>query len=160
MTRLIPEKGVDLLIQELAAIPDAWSRLVVVGPRQDETFAQGLEFLISEHDLDERITLDHSRPDLTGALLQFDALVVPSTGREGQPTVIIEALAAGVPVIVRAPLARDFSGLPVIEYVGSRGLSLAIESLPVEATPIEQFAHRFGVGQVLCALDAAAAHAD
>ena len=58
---------------------------------------------------------------MPGFLGSIDTLIVPSTGKEAQPTAIIEALAYGVPVVVRAPLySPDFDGLPVTPY-GSAG---------------------------------------
>ena len=48
---------------------------------------------------------------MPGFLGSIDALVVPSVGKEAQPTAIIEALAYGVPVVVRDPLySPDFDG--------------------------------------------------
>ena len=73
-----------------------------------------MERRISELGLTDRVRLVGETDDVPGFLGSVDVLVVPSVGKEAQPTAIIEALAHGVPVIVRDPLySPDFEGLPV-----------------------------------------------
>lgn len=94
MGRLHRRKGVGLLVEAFKAanLPD--SRLVIVGP--DEGMADTLRPL-----LDERIILTGylGGADRLAALAAADVLALPAVG-EGLPMVVLEAMAAGLPVIV------------------------------------------------------------
>lgn len=152
LARLIPEKGVGELVGELAAIPEAWSALRVAGARQDEDCARDVEGRIAAARLGERVRLLGEIADVVDFLRGLDALVVPSTGREAQPTTILEGLAAGLPVICRSAIvSSDFAGLPVYPYSTPQDLAGALaRPAGAELAAIEG---RFGVAQVLAALD-------
>jgi glycosyltransferase involved in cell wall biosynthesis len=157
LARLIPMKGVYELVEELAAVPDAWSSLLVGGPRQDAAFAARLEQRIQELGLPERVRLLGNVADLAWFFGQVDVLVVPSTGVEGQPTVIMEALAAGRRVVVRDHVwSPDFEGLPVQAYADPDGLSRALASLGDGAAPLDEVERRFGPRQAFEGIVAAA----
>jgi glycosyltransferase involved in cell wall biosynthesis len=156
LARLIPEKGVLELIEELAACPRAWSRLVVAGPRQDEAYAERVEAKISALRLDDRVRLLGEISELAPFFAEIDALVVPSVGFETQPVVIMEALAHGRPVLIRAPLwSSAFSGLPVLTFRSSVDLSAALGDLPDGAVDPDELLRRFGPMQLLEGIDAA-----
>lgn len=157
VARLIREKGVDVLVQELARIPDLWSRLIVAGDRQDQQYVRELEEQIRRHGLTDRIEMLGPRTDLPEIFAQLDALIVPSTGNEGQPTVILEALAAGLPVVARSPVGGpEFDDLPVVAFDGPTGLAAALRGLPSAPADPDVLAERFAAGQVLERIDAAA----
>jgi glycosyltransferase involved in cell wall biosynthesis len=157
LARLIAEKGIDALVDELAAVPDAWAELRVGGPRQDERYAASVERQVAAAGLDDRVRLVGPVGDVPGFLASIDVLVVPSTGNENQPTVILEALAAGVPVVVRSSLwSQAFAGLPVVRYETASELSASLSSAPAPAADPEVVARRFGVEQVVAAIDAIA----
>jgi glycosyltransferase involved in cell wall biosynthesis len=125
--RLIPEKGVLELVQELAAAPDAWERVAIGAPPQDGAYAAAVERRAGELGVARRVSLDGEVGDVPAFLASLDVLVVPSTGHEGQPTVILEALACGRPVVVRRPvMSPDYEGLPIFAYDDSAGLVEAI----------------------------------
>jgi glycosyltransferase involved in cell wall biosynthesis len=152
LARMIPEKGIAELVGELAAVPDAWGELRVAGARQDEGYAQAVQDDIAGRGLNDRMRLVGRVDDVTGFLRDADVLVVPSTGHEAQPTTIIEGLVAGLPVVCRRPMhSADFAGLPVHPYDGPADLPAALARGGV--APIEEIERRFGVGQVLAALD-------
>jgi len=94
MGRLHPRKGVDVLAQAFkgANVPSA--RLVIVGP--DEGLLATLQPL-----LDERIVLTGylGGDDRLAAFAAADLLALPAVG-EGLPMVVLEAMAAGLPVVV------------------------------------------------------------
>ncbi len=94
MARLHPRKRVGLLVEAFKAanIPNA--RLVIVGP--DEGMLNTLHSL-----LDERIVVTGylGGADRLAAFAAADLLALPAVG-EGLPMVVLEAMAAGLPVIV------------------------------------------------------------
>jgi glycosyltransferase involved in cell wall biosynthesis len=159
MARLIPAKGVVELIEELAA-PEtrpAWGQAVIAGGRQDASYASRVERRIADLGLTDRVSLIGETEDVPGFLSSVDVLVVPSTGKEAQPTAIIEALAHGVPVVVRDPLfSPDFEGLPVASYGAASELGEALRAPRPSPAPVEELIRRFGPDQAIAGIDAAA----
>jgi hypothetical protein len=160
LARLIPEKGVLELIGELAQYPDAWSRLLIGGPRQDGLHVRAIEDRLAETGLEQRVHLLGHVDDLAGFFAEVDALVVPSVGNEGQPTVILEALAHERPVIARDSIASgDFDGLPVFPYSSAHDLARTLSGLqPVPPGTRSDLLDRFGPRRLLDAIEAAAAN--
>jgi glycosyltransferase involved in cell wall biosynthesis len=108
--RLSPEKGVETILR-------AWrpglGTLVVAGSGPEDgrlraMAPSGIEFLG---------TVDGSA--VPGLLQRARALLLPSNWYEGQPRVVLEAYAAGVPV-----LASDVGGLPELVEDGRSGFLL------------------------------------
>jgi glycosyltransferase involved in cell wall biosynthesis len=159
LARMIPEKGLVELVEELAdgSARPLWKRLVVAAFPQDEAYERRLRARIGQLGLADVVELAGPRP-ATDVLAGVDALVVPSTGHEAQPTVIIEALAAGLPVIVRRPLwSSAYEGLPMLAYDSSADLAAALERLPPEPAATSAIAARFGPDQFMTALESAGA---
>jgi glycosyltransferase involved in cell wall biosynthesis len=158
LARLIPEKGVLELVEELAENPEGWSQLLVGGDRQDEQYVAALENRIAELGLSERVLLRGRVDDLEAFFTNIDALVVPSIGKEGQPTVILEALSYCRPAIVREPIWSDaFAGLPVLPYRDADSLRrILADSAPMKVTSALLLA-RFSPMHLLEAIEAAAA---
>jgi glycosyltransferase involved in cell wall biosynthesis len=155
-TRLIPEKGVLELLSELAPIP-GWDRLLIAGDAADPAHTAEIEARVGTLDLGGRVTLLGFVDDIPSFLDSIDALVVPSTGREGQPNVLIEALAAGLPCIVRRHVwSTDFEGLPVLKYNNSGELRRCLTQLPLDPADPEELRRRFRPAQALQAIAAAA----
>ncbi len=96
MGRLQKRKGVDVLIKAFKAADVADSRLLIVGP--DEGMLSALKALA---DGDERIVFaGYLEGDARlGALAAGDIFALPATG-EGQPMAALEAMAAGMPVLL------------------------------------------------------------
>jgi glycosyltransferase involved in cell wall biosynthesis len=96
MGRLTPQKGFDLLIAAFARVAPAhpeW-RLVIAGDGQERS---RLEALVSELGLDTRVAL----PGVLNAnehLASADMFVL-SSRFEGFPNALMEAMAAGLPVV-------------------------------------------------------------
>ncbi len=155
--RISPEKGLIELVDDLAAIPESWEQMVIAGGVHDHAYADQLEQRIESLGLADRITLPGFVENIAELLAAADAVVVPSTGTEGQPGVIIEALAAGVPAIVRSPVwSPDFDGLPVLRFDDAAGLQARLEQLPLGPAPRDEVRRRFGPEQLLDAIIAAA----
>jgi len=119
--RLDPTKGVHILIQALRSLADAPLRLDIYGMAQG---CVGLGYERKLHDLaaaDARILFHPpvSAPDVVSTLRDYDLLAAPSQWLETGPLVVLEAFAAGVPVVGSrlggiAELVRDgFDGILV-----------------------------------------------
>ncbi len=92
--RLIPRKGYDLLIEAMKGIPELSARIIGDGPEKErlkklaEELNVQIEFLGS---------LDHK--DIPSLLSKADLFVLPSFN-EGMSNAALEALAAGLPVVL------------------------------------------------------------
>ncbi|MGQ9814916.1 MAG: glycosyltransferase [Candidatus Roseilinea sp.] len=99
--RLVPEKGVDVLLHAVAGLPNN-ARLSVIGAGPERA---ALERLSSALGLTGQVTFQPPCPstEMPQVYAQFDALVLPSRTRtnwkEQFGRVLIEAMACGVPVI-------------------------------------------------------------
>jgi glycosyltransferase involved in cell wall biosynthesis len=98
--RLDPTKGVDIVVEALARVPRASVRFEIYGIRQPggEAYAAKLEAAAM---VDPRITLSSAlAPEAVVAAMRCcDLVVVPSQGLETGPLVVLEAFAAGTPVL-------------------------------------------------------------
>lgn len=147
LARLIPEKGVAELVSELRSV-GSWSRLLVGGGPQDHAYEARVR-----QAADERTELLGHVDDVPAFLGRIDVLVVPSVGNEAQPTVIIEALAAGRPVVVREAIqSPDYEGLPVFEYGNLRRAFDRAYAAPAPDAAVVRA--RFGAAQALDGLEA------
>ncbi len=99
--RLVPEKGVDLLIRALAEVHGTW-RLEIIGQGSER---ESLERLARSLGLGDRVAFTGQAPSTRMAAFyrELDALVIPSktcpNWKEQFGRVIVEAMACGVPVI-------------------------------------------------------------
>lgn len=92
--RLVAQKNVALALRTLAALPRDIS-LTIVGDGPERA---RLEAMSSRLRLAERVVFTGMVPDIRPHLERSDLLLLPSRF-EGYPAVMIEALAAGLPVI-------------------------------------------------------------
>lgn len=93
--RLVPEKGFATLIEAFSLLPDPALQLVIVGAGPDEARLRALARSLGVAD---RVLLPGYQPDVR-PWLDRARLFVLSSDYEGYPAVMIEALAAGRPVI-------------------------------------------------------------
>lgn len=117
LTRLIPYKGVDTAIEALART-QGW-RLVVFGGADPATPGEGerLRRLAAERGVGDRVQLLGQVEDASRLLSGVDAVALLTRpgagavgGSEGYPTVQLETMMAGIPLIARAD---RISTLPV-----------------------------------------------
>jgi glycosyltransferase involved in cell wall biosynthesis len=98
--RVHPTKGLDVLIRAVRLLADVALELHVFGVEQpgDERYARELRRLA---DGDSRIVFEPAIPSERAieTLQEFDLLAVPSQWLETGPLVVLEAFAAGTPVI-------------------------------------------------------------
>jgi glycosyltransferase involved in cell wall biosynthesis len=97
--RLDRTKGVHLLIQALAKIPNLPVTLDIYGISQSSNSYQDKLVALAKADL--RITFKSPicSTHVVSFLSQYDLLVVPSQWLETGPLVVLEAFAAGIPVL-------------------------------------------------------------
>jgi glycosyltransferase involved in cell wall biosynthesis len=118
--RLSPEKGADVMIHALANEAIADVQLSIVGDGADR---KQLARLASSLGVDDRIAWHGVRYDAPALLRAFDALVL-SSRTEGTPIVLLEAMAAGVPIV-----ATTVGGVP--DVVGSEHALLVPPNDPI-----------------------------
>jgi glycosyltransferase involved in cell wall biosynthesis len=103
--RLVPKKGFDVLLRAVAQLVAAGCELScrIIGGGPEETT---LRRLAAELRIETRVAFDGSQPHaaVQGAIRSADVFVLPcrvddSGDRDGIPVVLMEALAAGVPVL-------------------------------------------------------------
>jgi glycosyltransferase involved in cell wall biosynthesis len=98
--RLDPTKGVDIVVEALRRVPNASVRLEIYGIRQPgcEAYAAKLERAAAK---DPRIALRPALPPdaVAKAMRRCDLVVVPSRWLETGPLLVLEAFAAGTPVL-------------------------------------------------------------
>ncbi|HEX6871934.1 MAG TPA: glycosyltransferase family 4 protein, partial [Micromonosporaceae bacterium] len=106
LSRLVPEKGVDLLLQAWQRHPDgSLGRLRVVG---DGPLRPEVEQAAATR-ADVTFLGQQDRAGVRQALRESAVVLVPSRWHDVLPTVILEALAAGRPV-----LGSDLGGIPYL----------------------------------------------
>jgi glycosyltransferase involved in cell wall biosynthesis len=143
--RLDPAKGVHILIDALATIPDARIRLDIYGVVQGDGGREYAERLERTAAHDSRITHHNPLPatDVTMTLQGYDLLAVPSQCLETGPMVVLEAFAAGVPVIGSnlggiAELVTDGVDGILIDGGSSASWAKVLERLSVDRTMLER----------------------
>jgi glycosyltransferase involved in cell wall biosynthesis len=117
---LRPQKNHRLLLQAFAQaapqLPDAL--LLLVGPpdRLDPAYAESLQRLAQELGLGQRVRFLGSCSDVPDILRASDVFVL-SSDYEGNPLSVLEAMAAGLPVVSTA-----VGGVPELVQHGATGL--------------------------------------
>jgi glycosyltransferase involved in cell wall biosynthesis len=99
--RIEPAKGVHILIQALRGIPDVPLELHIYGVTQGDAHLRYRKDLRDDGAADGRIVLhDPVAPDdVVATLARYDVLAAPSQQFETGPLVVLEAFAAGLPVV-------------------------------------------------------------
>lgn len=123
MTALFrPRKGVEVLLEAIAQVRSAGSdvRLRAIGPFETPAYEAQIRTLAQRLGVAEAIDWTGFVTDVAAELDRVDALVLPSLFGEGLPMVVLEAMAAGLPVI-----ASRVEGVP--EAVTDRENGLLVE---------------------------------
>jgi glycosyltransferase involved in cell wall biosynthesis len=100
--RIAPWKGQDVFLRAFAeAFPDGDERAVIVGAPLfgEEEYEWSLRVLVGELGLADRVELRGFREDVAAELAEVDALVHASVIPEPFGRVIVEGMAAGLPVL-------------------------------------------------------------
>lgn len=109
-------KGHDLLLEAFERVREEFpeARLLLVG---DGIRRGWVESLARERGLDGWVTFTGFRDDVPDLLSAMDCFVLASTRTEGVPQSLLQAMAAGVPVV-----ATDVGGTPEVVEDGATGL--------------------------------------
>jgi glycosyltransferase involved in cell wall biosynthesis len=114
IARLVPEKDHETLIAAFSLVaarhPEAELWLLGEGPKH-----QAISRLINHHHLAHQVRFLPGQLDIAPLLQQSDILVLSSI-QEGLPNVVLEAMAAGLPVV-----ATDAGGLSEVVAHGETG---------------------------------------
>jgi glycosyltransferase involved in cell wall biosynthesis len=128
--RLSPEKGVELLVEAWRQVSDGALELVVVG---DGPLRERLERRPAPR---LRFTGWLPTEEVRSRMLKARALVLPSVWYEGQPVTVLEALAAGLPV-----LGSDIGGVPELLAPLGQGWLAAPGEVSSWAAALRALAH-------------------
>jgi glycosyltransferase involved in cell wall biosynthesis len=125
--RLHDNKGFDVLVEAMAALPAAWLWLAGSGPLD-----QALKDQAARRGVASRIRFLGWRDDAAALFAAADVFVCPSR-HEPLGNVVLEAWAHGVPVI-----ATDHGGPAELVSHGRDGLLVAVDDAPALATAIDR----------------------
>ncbi len=118
VAHILPHKGYDDLFQALALIREKVPniRCLIVGEAPRKRYLQRLLHLAERLSVRDRLTLVGMQDDVAPFLHAMDLFVLPSH-TEGLPITILEAMAAGRPVVATA-----VGGIPEVVRDGETGI--------------------------------------
>jgi glycosyltransferase involved in cell wall biosynthesis len=130
-----PRKGVEILIEALAALRSRGLdvHLRAVGPYETAAYESEVKSLVDRLGVAEAITWTGFVDDVPAELEKIDLFVLPSLFGEGLPMVVLEAMAAGVPVV-----ASRVEGIPAAVRHREEGLLCEPGSVSQLALAIEE----------------------
>jgi len=96
-----PRKGIEIVLDALAKLEQLGHDVVLrcIGPFETPEYQTQVQQQIDSLGISPRVQQVGFTNDVPAALAQLDALVLPSLFGEGLPMVVLEAMAAGLPVI-------------------------------------------------------------
>jgi glycosyltransferase involved in cell wall biosynthesis len=96
-----PRKGIEVLIEALAQLRAQGLnvQLHAVGPFETESYEHKIKSLVRYQGLNDLVRWTGFSSDVSRELVGMDLFVLPSLFGEGLPMVVLEAMAAGVPVV-------------------------------------------------------------
>lgn len=114
-----PRKGLEVLLESLALLRSqgVHVRLRAVGEFETSDYEQKIHQQVQRLAIGDSVEWVGFTQDVPGELAQLDLFVLPSLFGEGMPMVILEAMAAGVPVV-----GTRVEGVPEVIRDGIEGL--------------------------------------
>lgn len=96
-----PRKGIEVLLEALALLKrqGCQVRWIAVGSCETPSYESQLKAMANELELHDSVQWRGFSSNVKAELALFDAFVFPSILPEGMPMVVLEAMAAGVPVV-------------------------------------------------------------
>jgi glycosyltransferase involved in cell wall biosynthesis len=129
-----PRKGLEIVLQALAQLRQRHDiALRIIGPFETAAYENTIERRIEQLGIADRIQRVGFTDEVPAELAKLDALVLPSLFGEGLPMVVLEAMAAGLPVI-----ATRVEGTPEAITDGVEGLLAEPGNADSLAAKIEQ----------------------
>ncbi|HEV7432367.1 MAG TPA: glycosyltransferase [Steroidobacteraceae bacterium] len=114
-----PRKGIEVLLEAMSRMRAAGARvrLHAVGPFETPEYERTVLKLAGSLGLEQFITWAGFRTDVNAEFRQMHLFVLPSLYGEGMPMVVLEAMAAGLPVV-----STRVEGIPQVIRHGQDGL--------------------------------------
>jgi glycosyltransferase involved in cell wall biosynthesis len=145
--RLAPEKGFDLLLEAFAAVRERFlhADLIIAGTGREET---ALKSLCRSLGLETAVTFV-GQVDCPYAFFPGATLFVLSSRYEGMPNALLEAAAAGLPLVALpasggvADLLRGQPGAWLAPEISSEALAATLLAALGAIRPGERFCHAF-----------------
>lgn len=128
--RIEERKGHEYLIHAMKYVDNA--KLIIIG-KEDEGYFKRITEIIERHGLSNRIIFTGHRKDIPSILKGIDILVFPTISGEGFSRVVLEAMAAGKPVI-----ATDDAGNPEAVMDGVTGYIVPVKDTKALADKINE----------------------
>lgn len=130
-----PRKGIEVLIEALAALRSQGLnvQLRAIGPFESLEYEQEIKSLVSIRGVGDAITWTGFVDDIAAEFAEIDLFVLPSLFGEGLPMVVLESMAAAVPVV-----ASHVEGVPEAIRHREDGLLFEPGSISQLAMAIEE----------------------
>jgi glycosyltransferase involved in cell wall biosynthesis len=130
MGRIIPVKGVDLLIEAINGLAHSKVELNIFGANNSEVaYLKRMDRHQNVHFLG-----NYDNRDIAEVFQKIDVLVVPSRWYENSPLVIHEAFLAGVPVIT-----ANIGGMAELVKDGENGLLFQVDNVQDLQAKMQRF---------------------
>jgi glycosyltransferase involved in cell wall biosynthesis len=147
VARLEPQKNPFLLLHAFAAVTDTRAHLVLLG---SGSLMAPLKAHVHAHGLEGRVHVLGKRDNVRECLAASDVFVL-SSNWEGNPLAVMEAMAAGLPVISTA-----VGGVPDLVRSGDQGILVPPEDCLAFTQAmrllLNDSAKRIAMGRAACAL--------
>lgn len=114
-----PRKGVEVLLEAMARLQalNVRAHLHAIGPFETPEYARSVFELTQRLGLEESVTWTGFMSDISAEFRRMHVFVLPSLFGEGMPMVVLEAMAAGLPVV-----STRVEGIPQVVRHGQDGL--------------------------------------
>jgi glycosyltransferase involved in cell wall biosynthesis len=131
-----PRKGLEVLLSALAVLRVAKVpvKLHAVGSFETARYEADIKALAAELGVDDCVEWRGFSANVNAELDELDLFVLPSLFGEGMPMVVLEAMAAGLPVV-----GTSVEGVPEVVRDGLEGLIVPPGDAYALAAAIEQF---------------------
>lgn len=151
-----PRKGLEVAIDAISRLRALGHDVILrcIGPYETDEYRRDIDRQIASLKLGDCVEQVGFQSDVPLSLSQLDAMLLPSLYGEGLPMVVLEAMAAGLPVVATA-----VEGTPEAIRHGVDGLL----AQPASATDLAYNIERLVTGEVdwhACSRSARARHAE
>lgn len=132
-----PRKGIEVLLEAAARLRAAGVpvRLHAVGPFETPAYEQSVKDLVQRLELQDAVHWAGFRSDVGAEFGRMHVFALPSLFGEGMPMVVLEAMAAGLPVV-----STRVEGIPQVVRDGQDGLLASPGVADELATALARFA--------------------